>query len=376
MGNPDNMIYEYDFEGEGVNEKAESSKSFIERKYIETSLKAITEDLKLFISNNLYEKRKNQRCDCQEMVNKLLSNLESRVCFLEDEIKSKNILINKLLEKSVMHDDHKSPSYTNRIKKSDLKQSTENNYVFPKRTSSVKKPLFHNNGIQLVNRYDVFEDITTENEIEEIPEENFINKFNKIIIDETNVTNRRKPSRKQNDSSQEIKRLDKKSVVAILGDSIVKEVKGHLLTTEEHKVVVKSFSGASTECMYDHANPTLRMKPEIIILHCGTNDLSKHKDNDPETVAGNIMNLAHHCIKNTEGKTSVIVSSITSRDDKHHDKVAEVNSTLKVMCQERNIGYIDNSNILPKLHLNRSKLHLNRKGSSMLARNFKEVYSN
>ena len=87
-------------EGKKKNGK-ESDESFIERKYIETSLKAVTEDLKSFIQNDLYEKQKNQCCDCQGLYHKLLVNLESRVSFLEDEIKSKNNLLNKLLDKSL-----------------------------------------------------------------------------------------------------------------------------------------------------------------------------------------------------------------------------------------------------------------------------------
>ena len=332
----------------------------------------VTEDLKSFIQNDLYEKQKNQCCDCQGLYHKLLVNLESRVSFLEDEIKSKNNLLNKLLDKSLMHDEQNLLSYTHQIKKLDTKKLPKENYVFPKRTSSAKKVFLQNNDISLQNRYDVFEDIPIDNEINEIPEERMINND---IIDGKNITKRRKTHKEKTSQSHETKRPDKKSVVAILGDSIIKEVKGHLLTTNEHKVVVKSFSGASTKCMTDHVNPTLRLKPEMMILHCGTNDLTKITD-EPEKVADNVMNLALHCINSTEGKTSVVVSSITPRDDKFRQKVAEVNSFLKVMCEERNIGFIDNSNVLAKTHLNRSKLHLTRKGSSILANNFKEVWEN
>ena len=53
----------------------------------------------------------------------------------------------------------------------------------------------------------------------------------------------------------------------------------------------------------------------------------------------------------------------------------DVNDFLSSSCHERNIGFINNDNI-NKHHLNNSKLHLNRKGSSLLARNFNDVISN
>jgi len=47
--------------------------------------------------------------------------------------------------------------------------------------------------------------------------------------------------------------------VAVLGDSTVKEVKGHLLSTKNEKVVVKSFPGATTSHMHHYVKPTLEI---------------------------------------------------------------------------------------------------------------------
>ena len=54
--------------------------------------------------------------------------------------------------------------------------------------------------------------------------------------------------------------------------------------------------------------------------------------------------------------------------------LSPINEKLKISYEERNIGFIDNSNI-NKYHLNCSKLHLNAKGSAILAKNFKLVTS-
>ena len=58
------------------------------------------------------------------------------------------------------------------------------------------------------------------------------------------ITKRNHRKKKQKKESNH-----EKTVVAILGDSIVKDVNGWDLSSDERKVVVKSFSGATKKCM-------------------------------------------------------------------------------------------------------------------------------
>ena len=146
----------------------------------------------------------------------------------------------------------------------------------------------------------------------------------------------------------------------------MKEVKGHLLSTKKETVVVKTFSGATIQQMYDYVNPTLEMEPDQIIIHVGTNNLKKREDN--QEVAKDIIILALHC--HQKKSVPIVVYSLTYRDDKYKDRIGPINEELKMSYEERNIGFIDNSNI-NKYHLNCSKLHLNSKGSAILAKNFK-----
>ena len=47
----------------------------------------------------------------------------------------------------------------------------------------------------------------------------------------------------------------------ILGDSIVKNVNGYVLTKKlrnKKLIKVRSFSGAKVSCMYDHVKPTIQ----------------------------------------------------------------------------------------------------------------------
>ena len=99
-------------------------------------------------------------------------------------------------------------------------------------------------------------------------------------------------SRKIN-SKKEIK--DKKTrksrdVTVVLGDSIIKDVKGWELTDDSNKVVVKSSRGGITSQMKWHIKPTTEQNPKNIILHCGTNDTND--DPDPQNIAEEIVELA------------------------------------------------------------------------------------
>ena len=63
----------------------------------------------------------------------------------------------------------------------------------------------------------------------------------------------------------------------ILGDSMVKDVDGYLLTGSINRkfiVKVRPFSSAKTIDMEDYTKPTKRdFNPDLYILHVGTNDL-------------------------------------------------------------------------------------------------------
>ena len=155
--------------------------------------------------------------------------------------------------------------------------------------------------------------------------------------------------------------------ITILGDSIIKDIRPHKFKKDlknKESLFVKSFSGATTVCMGDYVKPSLKYKPDLLILHTGANDLRGTKT--PSEIANGILDLANQ-IKTTENE--VMVSSITPRDDNLHNKGLQVNEFLKTRCSENNIYFIDNSNI-SKFHLNGSGVHLNPQGTFTLANNF------
>ena len=63
------------------------------------------------------------------------------------------------------------------------------------------------------------------------------------------------------------------------GNSILKNITGSGLS-KDHTVKIRPHPGATTVDMIDYIKPELRHKPDIVILHCGTNDIT----NDVNTV--------------------------------------------------------------------------------------------
>ena len=118
--------------------------------------------------------------------------------------------------------------------------------------------------------------------------------------------------------------------------------------------------------MIDYVKPELRHKPDIIILHSGTNDII----NDVKTVE-KMKKLVEEIEKNN-GSTEIVISGLIKRFDRNAiDDIERINEKLKRWCIGKGLTFIDNNNINESC-LNRGKLHLNRRGSSYLANNFKK----
>ena len=59
-----------------------------------------------------------------------------------------------------------------------------------------------------------------------------------------------------------------------------------------------------------------------------------------------------------------------SGNDDLNDDAIKVNKILRETCSKRNIGFIDNENINLIYNCNRSKLHLNKRGSNLIIETF------
>ena len=135
-----------------------------------------------------------------------------------------------------------------------------------------------------------------------------------IQIDDSSSNNRTTSYKRSN----KIPRKNKLPVTVILGNSIVKDVKGWTLSDDKNKVAVKHFSGAKTKDMESYIIPTLEQNPETISTHSGTNDLKS--DSSPEEIAIDIIKLTTSCKTQTN---KVILSSIVPRYDNLNEKATQ-----------------------------------------------------
>ena len=158
-----------------------------------------------------------------------------------------------------------------------------------------------------------------------------------------------------------------KQKVFILGDSIVKHIRGWEIKKldNKQKVYGRSFSGSKVSCMKDYVKPLIRENNPDHIFHVGTNDVPSEKT--PQVIAQSIVDLAKSVANDN---LQVTVSSIVPRNDQWSKKVYDVDKVLLNLCKDVNIPLISHSAIDAKRNLNNSKLHLNIRGSRKLQENF------
>ena len=151
--------------------------------------------------------------------------------------------------------------------------------------------------------------------------------------------------------------------VEIIGDSMLNGLNDKGLC-KNGNVITRKYPGCSTKDLIHHAIPTIEKKPEVIICHCGTNDIT----NKIDTIA-NYQTIINK-IKKTSPHTKIAISSVITRKDKpnYDAKVTELNNKLKKFCDENLVDYISHENI-EETCLSFKKLHLNKKGNSFLAKN-------
>ena len=166
-----------------------------------------------------------------------------------------------------------------------------------------------------------------------------------------------------NDSQLVGKRKDNKRV-SIVGDSIIKHLNGYVIgsKTGNCNVYVRQYHGARLRCMVGHVKPIIRDKPDHIIFHVGTNDIPS--DKDAGDIAKSVVDLA---ISAKSPNCDVSISNIITRKDKHQHEAQIVNTHLKEICTNKNINLIDYSKNIKHQHLNKSKLHLTKRGTNILS---------
>jgi hypothetical protein len=172
--------------------------------------------------------------------------------------------------------------------------------------------------------------------------------------------------RDKNPQAQKSQAGEQKRRIDIVGDSMLKGLKGHKMS-RTNKVRVSTFSGCSTRNMFDYIKPTINRKPYQLILHVGTNSL--RDCSSPTECAGEIIDLANS-IKDSLPATELVVSALITRsyNTELAGQVGEVNEILRQHYDKKRWTILEHSNIR-KRNLNRSGLHLNKEGTTHLACN-------
>ena len=134
--------------------------------------------------------------------------------------------------------------------------------------------------------------------------------------------------------------------------------------SKSHNVKVKNYPGAVSEDILYKIDDSLKVKADCLLIHVETNGLTNNM---------NLLNSFKKMIKkvkNSSPNTNLVFSSVILRKDKKDisKKVGETNQRLKNYCKQKNIDFVDNSNIIEE-HLGSKKLHLNKRGNSILAKN-------
>ena len=151
----------------------------------------------------------------------------------------------------------------------------------------------------------------------------------------------------------------------LIGDSMIKHIDPKkLLQCHVHKF---SYPGKTTgEIAEAVDNIAIASDPSHVIIHTGTNNLPAESVN---SWVADIKSLVLK-VKNKFSNSGIGLSSIVYRADINVDaQCIEVNEKAKLIAEDSNITYIDNS-VIDASALNGSRLHLNVKGSSLLAMQF------
>ena len=168
-------------------------------------------------------------------------------------------------------------------------------------------------------------------------------------------------SLKENDSAEG------KPTVVLVGDSMIKNINPRKLSRK--RVNKFTFPGKRAEEIATEIkiiNMPAESRATHVIIHAGTNNLST--DTGDEC----IKNIKVLCasVKEKFPKAKIGVSGIVLRKDIDvSGKTHKVNEQLKLLCDQSNFTFINNS-IIDESGLNNSKLHLSAKGSAILATRF------
>ena len=128
-------------------------------------------------------------------------------------------------------------------------------------------------------------------------------------------------SENKNKSSENNEGKNKRLHVTIVGDSLLNGIDEKGLS-RHHIVKVKNHPGANMEDIADHIKQAVRRKPDILIIHAGTNDKNIN------TIE--VLKTTIKSVKEESPETKIAVSTLLTRRDKPsmYKKVQDINRKI------------------------------------------------
>ena len=129
--------------------------------------------------------------------------------------------------------------------------------------------------------------------------------------------------------------------VFIVGDSMIKNITGTGIS-RSNTVKMRPYPGATTVDICDYIKPELCHKPDVLIIHCGTNDI----ENEINTVK-KIKKLVKEVDEyDKQDPPKFVISSLIKRyDQDFNDDIANINEKRQRFCNSKGMSFIDNNNI-------------------------------
>ena len=181
--------------------------------------------------------------------------------------------------------------------------------------------------------------------------------------------------KKKSSKAPERKRIE------IFGDSMIGGVKPQYMSAKNN-YKIHSYGGGTSEDMVDLVKIGMRRKPEVVILHSGSNDITSTNVNTIQMIEKTIK-----YIKQEQPNTNIGISLICPRNDQHKNKnpqIKDMNNKIKNLCRQHSIGVIEHptfdtnclSTVKNTARGKRGGLHPNGTGNSVLAKDFMNYVDN
>lgn len=349
-----------------TDEYIQSAEEFIDSHVEKVRMNEIIEKVMVKVrqelnsSYSIYDRRNKKLQTELKKKNEMLEHLQNEINFLRDENQGKTKIISGLTEKISQNTFFNTQSINK-----DVSFSCNNNEQEITKTNSLLGNIDYQEDCvksneQLINDQIIAYRLARRKEFTKISSLNTIKENTKKVI--TNTTKEKATSVNTELIQNKIQSV--KNVI-VCGDSMINGIDNNGISGKHHKSIVKSFSGSTSKDLVHFVKPLVSKKPDILITHVGTNDITKNID----TVK--YLNEVIAFVKANSPSTEIILSNICKREDRNVEKERKhINDGIRNLARKYGLRSIDNNNIDSSC-LSKKKLHLNRKGLAKLAVNIK-----